>query len=196
MFHNIPNKIFDRMESLQWLDAKGRADGTERFQRLRQIPPETGKFLAIMAAASPEGKMLEIGTSGGYSTLWLALACQAINRKITTFEISKEKIEIAKETFQAADVEDVIELIHGDARDHISNYTDIAFCFLDIEKELYQDCYDLIVPRMVSGGLLVCDNAISHKDVLQPFVDLALIDERVDAVVVPIERGELVCWKV
>ena len=71
----------------------------------------------------------------------------------------------------------------------------ISFCFLDAEKEMYRECYDLVVPNLVSGGLLVADNAINHRDALQPLIDEAVADVRVDAMVVPVEKGELVCRK-
>jgi len=74
------------MHYLERLDAKDRTDGTPRDQRLRQIPPETGKFIAMLAASAPKGTFIEIGTSAGYSTLWLTLACRKVGNKITTFE--------------------------------------------------------------------------------------------------------------
>ncbi|MFX1452106.1 MAG: O-methyltransferase, partial [Promethearchaeota archaeon] len=69
MFHEIPELIKKRMNYLEELDKEDRVDGTSRMKRLRQIPPETGKFISILAASSPKGEMLEIGTSGGYSAL-------------------------------------------------------------------------------------------------------------------------------
>jgi len=86
MFHNIPKALLDRMEFLEQIDAKDRKDGTPRAQRLRQIPRETGKFIAVLAAGAPEGACLEIGTSAGYSTLWLAVASLTTARQVTTFE--------------------------------------------------------------------------------------------------------------
>jgi predicted O-methyltransferase YrrM len=71
----------------------------------------------------------------------------------------------------------------------------VAFCFLDAEKEVYESCYEAVVPRLVPGGLLVADNAINHAATLQPLIDRALGDRRVDALVVPIAKGELVCRK-
>jgi predicted O-methyltransferase YrrM len=163
------------------------------MQRLRQIPPEVGKFIALLAAAAPDGQWLEIGTSAGYSTLWLALACRATGRKITTFEILSEKAELAHTTFSDAGVSDVVELVHGDALDSLPTFDRVGFCFLDAEKEVYGACYDALIPRMVSGGILVADNAINHEATLRPMLDRALHDLRVDALVVPIGKGELVC---
>ena len=90
------------MRRLEGIDARDRIDGTPRQQRLRQVPIETGRFLAIMAANSPPGHLVEIGTSGGYSTLWLSLAGRLSGRKVTTFEILEEKASRAAETFKAA----------------------------------------------------------------------------------------------
>ncbi len=196
MFQNIPKAVIKRMSYLEEIDAQDREDGTPRMERLRQIPPETGKFIAILAASAPKGEFLEIGTSAGYSTLWIALACRLIKNKVITFEILNEKVKLAKETFKLTSVEDVVELIEGDARDHIPNYKNISFCFLDAEKEVYDACYDLIIPNMVKGGILVADNAINHYETLKPMLDKALADERVDALVVPIGKGELVCRKI
>ena len=107
----------------------------------------------------------------------------------------EEKARLARETFKAAGIEEVVELIVGDAREYLHNYKDISFCFLDADKEVYHDCYEKIVPNLVKGGLLVADNAITHKEVLTPMLDRALNDERVDALVVPIGSGVLVCRK-
>ncbi len=195
MFHDIPQTIRDRMRQLEEMDTRDRADGTQHMQRLRQIPPETGKFLAMQAAGAPEGKYIEIGTSAGYSALWLALACREVGRKLTTFEMLEEKATLARETFRLADVEDVVELIVGDAREYLGDMEGISFCFLDAEKEIYGDCYEAVVPNLVPGGILIADNAINHAETLQPMLDRALSDERVDAVILPIGKGELVCRK-
>ena len=195
MFQKIPSAVLDRMRHLERLDALDRVNGTPPPKRLRQIPPETGKFIALLAATAPEGTWLEIGTSAGYSALWLSLACREMSTKVITFEILQEKGILASETFRTAGVEDCVELVIGDARDHLDDYSGISFCFLDAEKEIYRDCYDKVIPNMVRGGLLVADNATSHEDILGPMIERALSDERVDSLVVPIGRGELVCRK-
>ena len=196
MFHNIPAPIESEMLRLEAIDARDRTDGTPRLLRLRQIPPETGRFIALLAASAPAGNFIEIGTSAGYSALWLSLACRATGRTLTTFEVMEEKVVLAQETFARAGVNDVITLIHADARVHLAELSNVAFCFLDCEKEAYMDCYEAVVPCLVPGGILIADNAINHQATLQPVLDRALADERVDAMIVPIAKGELVCRKV
>ena len=179
------------MRELETIDARDRDDGTPRMQRLRQVPPETGRFIALMAAMAPPGRVVEIGTSAGYSTLWIALGCRQLGRTVTTFEVLPEKVSLAQQTFAQAGVGDVVTLVHGDAREHLDGMQDIGFCFLDAEKEVYLDCYELLVPRMVTGGLIVADNAINHAEALTPFLERALADVRVDAMVATVGKGEL-----
>jgi predicted O-methyltransferase YrrM len=177
MFHDIPQTILTRMRELERIDLRDRADGTPRMKRLRQIPPEVGRFIALLAAAAPEGRCIEIGTSAGYSTLWLALASRVTGRKVTTFEILDEKVELARSTFGVAGVGDTVKLIHGDALEYLPSCQNIAFCFLDGEKEIYERCYEAVVPRMIRGGILVADNAIDQRAILQPMLDRALCDD-------------------
>ena len=195
MFRDIPKPILDRMQYLERADGRDRSDGTSRMKRLRQITPEVGRFLALLAAGAPDGRYIEIGTSAGYSTLWLTLACRQVGRRLTTFEILDEKAELARQTFQVAGVGDVVDFVHADALLQLPGCEDISFCFLDAEKEIYGQCYEAVIPGMVSGGILVADNAINHEATLRPMLDWALADDRVDAMIVPIGKGELVCRK-
>jgi len=196
MFHTIPDRILTRMLYLEDRDTQDRQDGTPRAERLRQIPPETGRYISMIAATATSGAIVEIGTSAGYSTLWLSLAAKRLGRNVTTFEILPEKVELARETFEKAGITDRIHLVGGDARQFLPSYERIAFCFLDAEKEVYEDCYDLVIPRLATGGWLLADNFTSHGEFLQPLVDRALTDPRVDALVVPIGKGILTCRKI
>ena len=116
MFQEISPAMVERMEYLEALDYQDRRDGTPRLQRLRQITPDTGRFLALMAAGAPEGDIVEVGTSAGYSTMWLSLACRELGRQVTTYEVLPEKAALARETFRQAGIEEFVNLVEGDAR--------------------------------------------------------------------------------
>lgn len=195
MFHEIPPEVLERMHELELRDGADRIDGTPHVARLRQIPPETGRFLALWAASSPDGAWIEIGTSAGYSALWLSLACRERGSTLTTFETLPEKVALARETFARAGVDDVVRLVEGDFTNHSDGLEHVGFCFLDAEKEAYEACYNIVLPLLVPGGVLIADNAISHRETLQPMLEAALADTRIDALVVPIGKGELVCRK-
>ena len=76
-------------------------------------------------------------------------------------------------------MEDLVHCVQGDARQCLKGYGQISFCFLDAEKPVYLDCYELVVPRMVKGGLLIADNADSHKEALESFMERVQSDKRV-----------------
>jgi len=195
MFHNLPRAMSERMRALETMDAADRADGTARERRLRQIPPATGKFLAILAAGAPDGDVIEVGTSAGYSALWLSLACKAKNRRLATHELSPEKAELARETFRVTGADQNVELVEGDALDLLPRRDQLGFCFLDAERAMLPALFEIIIPRLVEGGLIAVDNVISHAHEIPGFL-LALEDDpRLDSVIVPIGSGVLLCRK-
>ena len=79
------------------------------------IPADTGKFLYNLVLISKSKNILEVGTSNGYSTIWLAEAAKKNSGKVTTIEISEEKVKLAKENFKRAKLEKIITQIRGDA---------------------------------------------------------------------------------
>ena len=82
---DMSDRIKKQMDDLEAIDSRDRQDGTPKAKRLRQVVPETGKFLALAAASTPPGQWIEIGTSGGYSGLWISLACRLRQQKLITF---------------------------------------------------------------------------------------------------------------
>lgn len=193
MFHTIPDDMLARMKYLEKIDTEDRQNDTPRSHRLRQVTPETGRLLALIVASAPPGEIVEVGTSAGYSTLWLALGARTRGLKIRTIEIDPKKAELARETFSAAAIEPLIDVRNEDALQVLEVWDQIGFCFLDHDKESYQACYDLIVPRLVPGGLIIADNVISHAHELTDFLDHVQQDTRVDAIVLPIGKGALLC---
>jgi caffeoyl-CoA O-methyltransferase len=182
----------DVMARLEARDAYERERGVARSERLRQISPEVGRFLHTLVLAAKPRAILEIGTSGGYSTIWLATAARVINGHVTTLEIDPLKAGLAEENLRGAGLASAVNVRLGDAFAYLRDLdTRVDFAFLDAEKEDYIDFYELMVPLMNPGAVLVADNLISHEFDLGEFRERALSDERLSAVIVPIGRGEL-----
>jgi len=196
VFHDIDDRMAKTMRHLEKLDAEQRRLHLPTPQRLCAVPPETGRFIALLAAAAPAGALLEIGTSGGYSTMWLSRAARERGQRAHSFELSEFKIGLARETFAQTGIADLVDLTEGDVREHLPACRDIAFCFMDHNKAQYIECYDLLVPNLVGGGLLAADNILSHQEALQDFVAHVAADTRVDSMVVPIGKGVLLARKI
>src|SRR3990170_5217466 len=180
------------LDELERHDARERERETPRAERLRQVTPEVGRSLHTLVLATRPRSIVEIGTSGGYSTVWLATAARAVGAGVVTLEIDPVKVLRATASLRGAGVDGVATIVEGDAFAYLSERREpIDFVFLDAEKEDYTAFLELIVPLLPPGGLLVADNLTSHAEDLAEFRRRAESDPRLSAVVVPIGRGEL-----
>jgi predicted O-methyltransferase YrrM len=181
------------MARLEARDAEDRLDGTPRAQRLRAITRETGEFLLTLAIAIEARTIVEVGTSGGYSGLWLGLAARETGGRLVTFDLDPAKVARARAAFADAGLDDVVDVRDDDGIVGLERFDGtVDLVFLDAEKDLYEAALEPAIRALRSGGLLVADNLISHADELAGFRDRALADERLVGLVVPIGRGELV----
>lgn len=115
------------------------ASGVERPRRMLNITRDTGEFLSVLVTAMNARHILEVGTSNGYSTLWLASAAARISGAVRTIEHAEYKIDLARENFTRAGLSGYIDLIPADAGAALKNFTDAAFdlIFLDSERSEY-----------------------------------------------------------
>ncbi len=192
MFHPISEAVRKRMRALEAIDAADRADGTPHHRRLRQISPDTGRFLALLAVGAPVGAMVEVGASAGYSALWLSLACRERGGVLVSIDHDPDKLAMARETLRLTGTGDVVRLVPGDALRVLAGLDAVAFAFVDADRDVLLPCLELLTDRLVPGGMVVADNVISHAHEIPGVVDRILADPRLDAVVVPIGSGLLV----
>jgi predicted O-methyltransferase YrrM len=196
--NTIPDQVRAVMARLEEQDAADRDDGTPQSQRLRQIRPEVGEFLLTLALAIDAKTIVEVGTSAGYSSMFLGLAARRTGGRVTTFEVAPEKVALARRSHADAGMDDVIEIRHEDGVAGLASFADGStdLVFLDAEKDLYDLMLDDAIRILRPAGLLVADNLISHEQALAGFRDRALADSRLSGLVVPIGRGELVAVRV
>lgn len=184
------------LRRLEEEDASDRTDGTPRAQRLRSVTPEVGRLLHLLVKLTGAREILEIGTSGGYSTIWLASAAREPGGRVTTLEIDPKKIKRARRNLADAGVEDIVAIVEGDARRTVETLEGpFDLVFLDAEKDLYLDLLKRLVGLLRPGGVLVADNLLSHAEELAPFRHAAEAQPELECVLIPIPRGELLCRK-
>ena len=129
------------LEELEQFGMANDAATTERPRRMLNITRDTGEFLAVLVRATLARRVLEIGTSNGYSTLWLASAARAIGGTVTTVEMSDYKVGLAKANFAQSGLAGAITLVQDDAGRVLQRATDSAFdlIFLDSERRNIRD---------------------------------------------------------
>jgi predicted O-methyltransferase YrrM len=170
---------------------------SERSRKMLNITRDTGEFLAVLIRATAARRILEIGTSNGYSTLWLADTARAIGGAVTTIEFSDHKIELATKNFARSGLASFITLVHDDAGRVLERGADSAFdfIFLDSERPEYPGWWPHIRRVLRAGGLLVVDNATSHPQEMAPFVALVKADASFTTSLVPVGNGEFMAVK-
>src|SRR5437870_1553623 len=104
------------MRELEARDSAEREAGLPSSQRMRALVPEAGRFINMLIRACGHKRLLEIGTSYGYSTLWLATAAQANGGTVETLELAPERFEASREMFARAELGGVIQQRLGDAK--------------------------------------------------------------------------------
>ena len=171
------------------------ANEPNRLLRYRNITHDTGRFLAVLMLATDARRVLEIGTSNGYSTIWLADAAEQMGGHVTTIEADDGRAAEADTNLARAGVTGHVTLRRGQAADILSTMEPASFdfVFLDAERTEYLDLWPSLSRLLApSRGLLVVDNAISHESELTDFVAVLDADPRIETSLVPVGKGELV----
>lgn len=182
------------------LEAFGRTNDatvSDRPRRMLNITRDTGEVLTVLVRAMAARRVLEIGTSNGYSTLWLAAAARAIGGAVTTVERSDYKVGLAAANFRRAGLEPWITLLQDDAGRVLARWPDasIDLLFLDSERGEYPGWLPHLKRALRPGGLLVADNATSHAAEMAPFVTLVRADPEFVTSLVPVGNGEFLALR-
>ncbi|MHC5082913.1 MAG: O-methyltransferase [Planctomycetota bacterium] len=128
-------------------------------QRYRNVPAEDGRLLRVLAESMNAQNVIEIGTSTGYSAIWIGLALQKTGGKLTTYEIDAGRAATARANFKRAGMADIITLIEGDAHEEVKSLKEpIDIIFLDADKDGYVDYLNKLLPLVRPGGLVIAHN--------------------------------------
>ncbi len=143
------------LEVLDDLDRNHRAG-------MLNVSVKDGRLLRVLTESIGAKHVVEIGTSNGYSGIWLCLALRNTGGRLTTYEIDAERAAAARTNFKRAGVEKLVTLIEGDAHEQVKKLTDpIDVLFLDADKPGYIDYLQKLLPLVRPGGLVVAHNMIN-----------------------------------
>jgi predicted O-methyltransferase YrrM len=135
--------------------------GISRDDRSMPIGPEAGALLNSLVRALKPSRILELGTSNGYSTLWLAEAARVVGARVITIDQLAHKQAYARAALDKAGVAGAVEFLNGDALDLLKALPGpFDFVLLDIWKDLYGPCLDLFYPKLAPGAMIAADNMI------------------------------------
>ena len=203
MIKSISN-ILEKLEEQSTLE-KLRKVNIAPEDRMLAITKETGELLNMILRLKNAKNMLEVGTSTGYSTMWCAEAIREQSGKIITIEQNPNKIKRAKENFQKAGIVDVITIKKGLAIQILrelnlqKEYKDFFdFVLIDADKENVIAYFDLILPMVSVGGVIITDNMLypeKYKQDMGKFSDYLKENSKLRTITTPIGNGEEITIK-
>ena len=182
------------------------ADTEKNGMPLIQVSPDNGKFLQLLMKIIRAKKVLELGTLGGYSTIWMARGLPE-DGKLITLEYEKKHADVALNNFKRAGLENKIEIVLGPALESLDKLKGqkFDFAFIDADKVNYPVYFEKILALMNKGGIITADNTLRKGEVINPNIEdegtkaiqvfnkKVASDPRVESLLVPISDGVTVC---
>ena len=163
----------------------------EHAQRMLNVTPEGGRFLWTLVMATRARRVLEIGTSNGYSTLWLADAARANRGRIISVEEDPSKVSMARENLARAELSPFVELVNSPACEALQGLSGpFHFVFLDADRASYPRYLAQLLPVLGPRALIVADNAVSHAAELDAYLRRVKSDPMLFSLTVPVGKGE------
>jgi predicted O-methyltransferase YrrM len=173
------------------------ATKADRLDRLRNVEPDSAALLALLVQAIGVQRLLELGTSNGYSTVWLGDAVRSVGGTMVTVDLDPGRSSMAAENLERAGLTQTVGRRIEDAAATLASSGDASWdmIFLDAERPFYTDYWPDLVRVLVPGGLLAVDNVVSHAEQVREFRELVAADDRVIDSLVPTGSGVLVIMK-
>ena len=160
------------------------------------IAPENGQFLSILIRAIRAQNVLEVGTSNGYSAIWLAASLKETGGRLITLEFDPARADAAEAHLREAGLDSIVEVRVGNALDEIPK-CDATFdlVFLDAEKNEYRRYLELVLPDIRPGGLIVADDTVTMRAEMPDYVEFVFNTPLLHSVDIPLDDGIILSYK-
>lgn len=162
------------------------------------IPRKTGVLINMFIKMMGVKNALEIGTSNGYSGLWISKALKQTGGKLTTIEYYEKRQSVAIDNFKKCGVADIVRPLQGSACDILETLAPdekFDFVFIDANKREYVKYFELVKPHLTEKALIVADNITSHAEKVQTFIDAIDADDEFQYEIVEVPGGILVAYR-
>ena len=149
------------------------ADMDARGGYYLSVPRKDGEFLHLLVKACRARNILELGTSHGFSAIWMGLALEETGGRLTTIEISRERHELARRHVAEAGLSNRVALVNGDAHGEVGRLEGpFDFVFMDADKEGQVDYFRKLFPhKLVPGAILAVHNALSQAGSMRDYIE-------------------------
>jgi len=188
--------LLEFLDELAQFGEDNDARETARPRRMLNITSDTGRLLWVLVRATGATRILEVGTSNAFSTIWLADAARSTGGRVTTLELNPDKIAMARANLDIAGLAGLVDIIEGRAAETLPAIPGpFDLVFLDADRPSYLTYLELVVPKLRQGGMLIADNITSHAQELEAYVGRVQSHPQLFSVSVPIGNGEEIAVK-
>jgi caffeoyl-CoA O-methyltransferase len=172
---------------LKEMEAKG--------YRYWSVPRQDGEFLHLLVKATRARNVLEVGTSHGYSAIWMGLGLEETGGRLTTVEMDAERFNLARKHLDEAGLSMRVTCLKGDAHTEVAKLRGpFDFVFLDADKEGEVDYFHNLYPqKLAPGGILAVHNAIRQADSMRDYLDMIRKHPNFDTVILSLTMDDGFC---
>lgn len=175
---------------------KNDAEAEVRSKKMLNLEPDTAQFLHLLMRSSRRTQILEIGTSNGYSTIWLAWAASVTGGQVISIDRDLQKQEQAAINLQRAGLRDVVDLKCGDATQIVAGLPGPFDCvFFDADRHSAPEQLALLLPKLTPDVLLFADNVLSHPQEIAAYLSAIEALPLFDKVILPIGKGLSIAYR-
>ncbi len=172
------------------------AQEQDRSKKMLNLEPETAHLLSILIRSSRRTRLLEIGTSNGYSTIWLAWATHQISGHVTSIDRDEHKLALADTNLRRAGLREIVDLIHGDATQIVATLSGPFDCvFFDADRLSAPSQLPLLLPKLSPDAFLLADNVLSHPQEIEGYLSAVQTLPQFDHLVIPIGKGLSIAYR-
>jgi caffeoyl-CoA O-methyltransferase len=184
----IDDRVRTVLDRLYAGDERQRNANLPSSQRTRNLTPDSGRFLMMLAAGANARRVVEIGSSNGVSTIWLGAAMRVTGGMVTGTELIPERAAEANANLAEAGLQEFARVL-ADAAGKVAYQLEGPFdlAFIDAEKDDYIDHFELVWPLIRPLGIVVADNVISHD--VSAYQAMLRAREDCETLTLPLDRG-------
>jgi predicted O-methyltransferase YrrM len=186
----METRLHQLLTELEKAGRRHDAQEPDNARKMLNLEQATAHLLSIMVRSSRRTRLLEIGTSNGYSTIWLAWAARSIGGQVISIDRDEHKLALADANLRQAGLRDVVELICGDATQVVADLPGpFDFVFFDSDRLSALSQLALLLPKLTADVLLLADNALSHSQEIAAYLSAVQALPQFDHLVIPIGKG-------
>jgi predicted O-methyltransferase YrrM len=188
--YRLPRDLVALLEELERFGRSNDETQADHRQKMLNLEPVTARLLHFILRSSRRKRILEIGTSNGYSTIWIAAAAESVGGEVVSIDRSSEKHKLARANLERAGLADRVELITNLAIEAIPSLAgEFDAVFFDADRVTAGTELELLLPRLGADVIIAADNAVSHPDEIAVYLETIRAFPDFWEFIVPIGKG-------